>query len=512
MNKIVILNSKYSQLQGYQDCPDFIKALHAELQYFNESAMYSKAYQGYYNGKNYVQWSGYTKLLSKDLKFANGLLTRVKELHATHNIQYEIVDKRKNREPTVELDISENLKNINKVPFYYQQDVVDEAIKHQQAILRLCTSAGKTLLAALITAKINKPTVIVVISKSLLYQFHEEYSKIFNEKIGMIGDGVCDIQRITIATMYSLGSALGMKKDIVEDDDDLEEEQVVDESKKDKIAACIKNAQNWIIDECHSSGCELIKRIYNNMDDNYYSLYGMSATPFTKPDLIRKANENYHTSDLLIESMLGKKVADIPASKLIEEGFIAQPIIQFQMVPHMAGLTKNYQSIYKNFIVENPTRNAMIVKNAQNLISKGFQVLILYSVIKHGEIISEMLNEANIDHELLKGKDGQDVRDEVKKKLMSGESKCVVASKIFDVGVSIESLSALILASGGKSYVKTLQRVGRILRKWKNKKYVAVVDFYDNATYVSNHSKIRHKIYKSEPGFVILKHNIKELK
>jgi len=512
MNKIVILNSKYSQLKGYEDCPDILNIIEGELQYFNENALYSKAYQGYFNGSAFVQWSGYTKLISKDKKFANGLLPRVKDLHKQHNIPYEIEDLRVNRVPVQELDISENLKKINKVPFYYQQEVVTEAIKHQQAILRLCTSAGKTLLAALITAKINKPTIIVVISKSLLYQFHEEYSNIFDEKIGIIGDGLCDIQRITIATMYSLGSALGMKKDIIEDYDDIEDEESMDKTKQSKIVNCIKKAENWIIDECHSSGCELIKRIYSSMDDNFYSLYGMSATPFTKPDLVRNAKENYHTSDLLIESMLGKKVADIPASKLIEEGFIAQPIIQFQMVPHIPGMPKNYQTIYKSYIVDNPVRNNIIVQNAKKLISKGYQVLILYSVIKHGEIISELLSDEGIDHALLKGKDNQSIRDDVKKKLMNSEIKCVVASKIFDVGVSIESLSALILASGGKSYVKTLQRVGRILRKWKNKKFVAVVDFYDNATYLSNHSKVRYKIYKSEPGFIVHNGNIKDLK
>jgi len=210
--------------------------------------------------------------------------------------------------------------------------------------------------------------------------------------------------------------------------------------------------------------------------------------------------------------MLGQKVADIPASKLIEEGFIAQPIIQFQMVPHLPGLPRNYQQVYKSYIVENPTRNNIIVKNAKKLIDKGYQVLILYSVIKHGEIISELLKDEGIDHALLKGKDSQDVREGVKQSLMNGDIKCVVASKIFDVGVSIESLSALILASGGKSYVKTLQRVGRILRKWKNKKIVAVVDFYDNVTYLSNHSKVRYKIYKSEPGFVVHSSNIKDLK
>ena len=223
MNKIIILNSKYSQLQGYEEHKDFLNILEGELQYFNDSAIYSKAYQGYYSGDRFVQWSGYTKLISKDKKFANGLLNRVKSLHEQYNIPYQIEDLRKNRSPNIELDISENLKKINKIPFYYQQEVVDEAVKHQQAILRLCTSAGKTLLAALITAKVNRPTIIVVISKSLLYQFHEEYSRIFDEKIGIIGDGVCDPQRITIATMYSLGSALGLKKDIIEDYDELED-------------------------------------------------------------------------------------------------------------------------------------------------------------------------------------------------------------------------------------------------------------------------------------------------
>ena len=84
---------------------------------------------------------------------------------------------------------------------------------------------------------------------------------------------------------------------------------------------------------------------------------------------------------------------------------------------------------------------------------------------------------------------------------MDHKIDCVLASKIFDIGVDIPSLAGLVIACGGKSTVKALQRVGRVIRKYPGKKFAVVIDFYDQATYLDNHSKTRYKIYKSEDGF-----------
>ncbi len=63
--------------------------------------------------------------------------------------------------------------------------------------------------------------------------------------------------------------------------------------------------------------------------------------------------------------------------------------------------------------------------------------------------------------------------------------------------------SALILAGGGKSRLRALQRIGRVIRSFPGKTMSAVVDFYDQAKFLKNHSEVRYATYCSEPGFKV---------
>ena len=71
-------------------------------------------------------------------------------------------------------------------------------------------------------------------------------------------------------------------------------------------------------------------------------------------------------------------------------------------------------------------------------------------------------------------------------------------------------LDALILAGSGKSSGRALQRLGRIIRPYKDKKDAIAIDFIDNAKYLRQHSQKRLETYKTESGFKIkLPKNIK---
>ena len=64
---------------------------------------------------------------------------------------------------------------------------------------------------------------------------------------------------------------------------------------------------------------------------------------------------------------------------------------------------------------------------------------------------------------------------------------------------------------GGKSLIKTLQRVGRTLRPYPNfenniKKEAIIVDFYDHLRYLTGQSRKRMEIYKRESKFKVYKH------
>ena len=81
--------------------------------------------------------------------------------------------------------------------------------------------------------------------------------------------------------------------------------------------------------------------------------------------------------------------------------------------------------------------------------------------------------------------------------------RITIASVIFDEGIDCKPLDTLILAGGGKSPTRALQRIGRILRKFEGKEDAIAVDFMDNCKYLQAHSKKREKIYRSEDEFII---------
>jgi superfamily II DNA or RNA helicase len=487
MIKILINNNKYGKIVIAEEIDkQFISRLNTYLAYKQDGVEYTAAYK-------YSNWNGFVYLLSKKLEFSLGLLPRVIEFFKNHKQEFEVLDLRENKTKGVPVDISKRLEEIGKTPRDYQLDAVKACIDNERGIIRAATGSGKTLIAAIATASIGKPTIIMVIGKSLLYQFHSTFQEIFqDQKIGIIGDGICDPQNITIASIWSLGKALGIDpKKILNEADDQDDEKDVAEINREKILDCIRNARVHFLDECHVARCSTINMIYKAINPEH--LYGLSGTPF-----------KMIADDIATEAVLGKIIYEISATKLINDGILAQPIIKFVDVsgPKISG--GNYKTVYKEYIVENISRNGLIVNQTKSLKEKGYTILVLFSVIKHGQILFDLFQKNDLDCVLLDGSDSQEKRQQAINKVNNGEVSIILASKIFEIGLDVPKLSALVLASGGKSFVLALQRIGRVIRPYPGKKRAAIVDFVDHAKYLKAHSKQRYKIYSMEDGFKII--------
>lgn len=477
-HKILILDNKKCQV--ITDDQVLIKKLHKFLSFKLTGVEYTPAYQ---NG-----WNGITYLLSKTNKFNFGLLTKVQNFLFDNNYSFEIEDKRISKTINSTLDISENLKKHNLIPREHQLKILALTDSFDRGIIRAATASGKSLSTALITAKLNKPTIIYVIGLDLLDQFHKLYSKLFDEKIGYIGNGVCDPARITIASIWTIGRALSIKNIIDEDSDEKE----LSEDNYHKIIKLLNEAKVHQLDESHVCTTSTLETIYKHIDPEYF--YGFSGTPFRDDN-----------SDLLINGLLGEQIIDISASELIAKGLLAQPLIKFLTVPKMSNVGTQYLAVYKNYIVENDYRNNLIVSQTQSLLDKKYTPLVLFKQIKHGQILFEKMTNAGIKCEMLYGNDNLEMRNEIKQKLVNKEIDVILASNIFDIGLDLPELNALVLSGGGKSSIRALQRIGRVIRMTPNKKFAAIVDFYDQAKFLKNHSLKRYKIYQGEPGFKVFK-------
>lgn len=483
----LILNDIRCKIENEDDV-GFLWALDRELSHMVQGAQHTRAYKGWMDPHEgvFVAWDGRNRLFNPDdMSFPLGLKNRVQEFYKKDNRQLEVVDSRTPKSVGSAVDILPVLKRMNKVPRPYQMDALDVIKANDCGIIRMATGSGKTLLATMITADIGKKTIIYVIGKDLLYQLHSFFKEVFDGiKIGIIGDGLCEVGDINVASVWTVGQALGVKKSKIlsEGEDD---EVAVEPEKYGVIRDLLRSAKAHILDECHIAACETIQAISKNINPEY--IYGMSASPWRDDG-----------ADILIEALLGHRIVDISAKSLIKQGYLVDPYIKFIHTPqYPEKLKRNYKTIYKKYIVENEERNGLIFENAKKLIHLGYKPLILFKSINHGKILHEMISQ-KISCALLSGKDDIKTRLEVKNKIEAGSIDAIIASKIFDIGLDLPILSALINCGGGKASVPTLQRVGRVIRASPGKKRAVVVDFIDHATYLKDHSKQRKKILSKE--------------
>lgn len=478
--KLIIRDNRYCQLVT-TDLTLF-NSVRAYLSFKPVGIEFTPAYQ---NG-----WDGLTFLMDKKGNFLSGLLSKVKEFLTNREFEYTVEDRRAAVAPATPIDLTPKLQKFDMLPRDYQSRIVDIAIQHEKGIIRACTGSGKTLCTALLTAHFNKPTIIYVIGLDLLKQFHDLFSSLFDEPIGYVGDGVCEIHRINIATVWTIGRALKLnKKNILMEEEG--EEKELDQQNEARILEMLKTTKIHILDESHCATTDTIKQIHIAIDPEH--IYGFSGTPYRDDN-----------TDLLITGILGDKLIDVSASELIERGFLAQPIIKFVSVPPRKFSDQTYPTVYKDYVVENDARNDLILKNVKMLLEKKYTPLVLFRQIKHGKILLDLLQDAGINCEMLYGDDSLDRRTEVKEMLFKKEIDVILASTIFDIGVDIPFLSALVLCGSGKSSIRCLQRIGRVIRAYPGKKIAAVIDFWDQCKHLKGHAKARYKTYASENGFKII--------
>ncbi|MFW6281357.1 MAG: helicase-related protein [bacterium] len=235
-----------------------------------------------------------------------------------------------------------------------------------------------------------------------------------------------------------------------------------------------------LVSNCHGAAA---KRFLDFFDTSSYPIrFGFSATP--------SGNDKYRFA--LVRSNLGPIIEEIYSEELLENNVITEPEIHFKTIKCKP--TLDWQTAYEINIVYNEERNKKIIELEKK---QKVPTLILYKIIKHGEELHKEIPNSI----LLSGEDSLSVREEAVKKFKNGEVNTLIASNIFKQGISINNIQTLIVASGGKSKIEVLQRIGRALRKHPGKDYALVYDFIDEGNeFTERHSYQRMNLYK-KTGF-----------
>ena len=442
-----------------------------------------------FRNKN-IEWDGRRKLFDvRNQKFPIGLLPKICDMLNVFGIKTQIISKRN----IIDESINYYIQNIGIRQ--YQTDAVTASIINGNGIIKVATGGGKTSIAARTIDAIGKKSIFVVHTRDLLYQTIESFQRVFpNETIGQIGDGKIDYQNITVATMQTL-SILGKIEfssyKFDEDSDKYKETYIPIKEDIEKFHKYRHSVSVVMFDEVQRI-CSRTAYSARFLFDNANYAFGYSASPWRDDG-----------SDLMIEAAFGKRIVDVDASSLIDQGFLVQPTINVYDSRSNIWEGKTYEQVYKSAIVENMFRNMQVSEDAYNQYKMGRNTLVLVTQIKHGEILEDMLNGMGAPAVFISGKSGIKKRKQVISDMRNGKAPIVIASTIADVGLDVPRLQSLVEAGAGKSSVTALQRLGRIMRPFEGKDKCYYITYRDKVPYIRSHIDRKMEIWRTEKNFII---------
>lgn len=252
-------------------------------------------------------------------------------------------------------------------------------------------------------------------------------------------------------------------------------------------------AEGVVVHNCHHAASDSWYKVLRACGAFYR--FGLSGTPLKRSD----------GADLRLIGVTGDVIYEIRNKYLIERGISNNVEIQFLKVTEPKGIPKGtpWDDVYKLGIVENTHRHTELCRRVAEFVAQGKQCVMMVKELEHGRQLSAHL-DSSITHKFINGKESSDVRRNAIKDYVNGDLQVLIVTSILDQGVDIPNIDVLVPAGGGKSSIKTLQRVGRGIRRGGSSDCLIVLETADlTHRYLTEHSLQRMKDYKEEECFAI---------
>jgi len=265
----------------------------------------------------------------------------------------------------------------------------------------------------------------------------------------------------------------------------------------------------------------LVDEVHEMMTDRYVKLlsryqharmYGFTATVATRAD-------NAHAR---MEAIFGPTIFKISHAEAVRAGLVVPMIVKWLGIDADCNPIAHLQSSTakkRHGIWRNAARNEAIAEAAKSFVDRGLQTLILVDTFEHMLFLRRLLPEficcysEGVSQERMATwrRMGLLSDDEPRMTAQRRESLRVafeerrilgaIATGVWAVGVSFNSLQVLIRAAGGVSKTNSIQmpgRVGRIDEKTGKKAGILVdcMDYFDNG--MLQQSLARRRIYAGE--------------
>jgi superfamily II DNA or RNA helicase len=411
--------------------------------------------------------------------FYTGLLPRVKKYCIENKIPLKIVGE----EIKIPRQQAPFLKGIE-----FRDDqlkMINVAVEKGRGVISAATQTGKTLIFLGIISCYPKLNVLILAhSSTIIQQTHERLLKYGFTDVEMFGGGVKvhnPTKRITISTIQSF-SKLDPK--VYSDYYDM-----------------------VIIDELHRVSKQVSQ--YKDVLSKLLAplRFGFTATPKDDPE-----------SELTYEGLVGKIISTLSIQEATKLEILGRPrlkLVKAEYPPNLSTIYK-YQDTYEKIkvngvfvngervdvgaysagIVENKKRNDQIIDIVVSNMEKGKISFVFVSYTLHGKLLQEGIKQrTGIDVPFVEGSTSMANRDKIKKGLMTKKILVCLASNAWSEGLTITTITDLVLCGGGKSELQLLQKAGRVLANDN----ITITDFLDlNNKHLLSHCGNRLAVYSEK--------------
>jgi superfamily II DNA or RNA helicase len=436
-------------------------------------------------------WDGYIRLYNPMKPYLlAGLTEYLKKFCDDRDYDLEI---EKDFNPTEEIHdgyVEELVKEIGAKlkPRDYQIEYVLNALRSNRSLSLSPTSSGKSFIQYLIQQHYynvyGHRTLIIVPTIGLVHQ--------------MAGDFIdygCDPD-----TIYKIQGG-------------------VDKNTRKQIVistwqSLIKQPKEWfdqfrviLGDECHLFAAKSLQTIMSKLDEAYYR-HGFTGT----------ISSDSKTHRLILEGVFGPICRFVTTKDLIDQGTVANFNVKALVLTYDKETKKAFNQAIKKtdnakrypaeraFLFSNQKRN-MFIRNLVWSLDKTNNLILFDQIENQGDILKPLLEkEGRVLHYIHGGTSG-DERERIRHLVENDPIKqhnILASTGTFSTGVNLKRLDVAIFVSGGKSEIRTLQSIGRTLRKGNGSDDATLYDIADDLSggsfinYTLKHFRTRIEMYAAE--------------
>lgn len=432
-------------------------------------------------------WDGKVKFFTRPgNKFPTGLMPKVVKVLEDMEITYILQDMRANKDIILK-EIPQDYKvSEEKQLRDYQIDTINKLANNKicgvtflRGIINLATNAGKTTVASAVIKELypqliqtNSHFLFVTHSKEIAKQAKNSLEKDLGVTVGFIGDGLWELQTVTVALVPTLYKRITTKE----------------------FKNLVKSTIGFVADECHHSTAT-----------TWYTVLSKFTNASVRLGLTGTVDQKNPINEYRLYATTSQIINRVSNQYLIDKGYSATPDCILFNIDKLELGDLEYRDAYDKGIVENPERLDIISQICQKEAESNHSVLILIEYIHHGELIKSKLEKINKVVKFTNGQLSTEERQNLLDSLANGEIDILISTAILDEGVDVSNINAVLYARGMKSSRKLLQGIGRGLRKKADGSKLRFYDFIDNThSILLEHSLERYKVLKSE-GFSIKK-------